>query len=435
MSSKILIAGAGAAAVLAAGVYVGGVMYTKNTSEEHSKNAVSKVQTVLDELEVPLELTEKGEPETSFGSSVHSYELSTPGEQAIPFRIRHSYGFGSVLSRLEVDDETYKKLHLEGADLEMVRNLVGGFSNTYSVFSDTSTSEFKLKEGKISGSGVNLSWKTGGLTARLSGLSRETSAGGALKLDLPEVELKPTAAEAAGEGLKVSGLHLDIDNPENLVTEVDFSLGNLAFAADGRNSMVEKARLKAVSKPSSTGKNRFDIDFNLDLGAYDYKTQNRSIEIRAGTLKIGMDNVNYNDIAARCGKNGVIPTGFDMDFSRCLQSLKNKERDTLLASMVQADTRVGLDVNFSINGSKVDLKNALSFKEGVDLSNSLSLLTSTQLKADYSIDAKIFENKDLELGGIGDFVKQYAKDPSASTLEYHIEFSNGAFLVNGKKLN
>ena len=434
MSSKILIAGVGAAAVPAAGAYVGGVMYTKSAGVEHSQKVVSNAQAFLDEIEVPLELTEKGEPETSFGASVHSYELSAPDEQTIPFKIRHSYGFGSVDSKLVVDDETYKKLQLEGPELELAKNLVDGFSNTYSVFSDTSTSKLKLKEGSLSGSDVTLSWKSGGLTTRISGLSRETSAG-ALKLDLPEVELKPTSAEASGQGLKVSGLLLDIDNSETLVSDIDFRLGSLAYAADGKSVAVEKASLNAASKPSSTGKNRFDIELGLDLGSYAYKTEQKNLEIRSGVLKLELDNVNYNDIAMRCGKNGAMPSGFSLDFTRCMQSLKKKEQETILASMVQADTRVGLEVKFSINGANVDLKSALSFKEGVDLSNTLSLLTSAQLNADYRIDAKLFENKDLDLDGIGVIIKQYAKDPTAATLEYHIEFSNGSFLVNGKKLN
>ncbi len=429
MSMKVLVI-AGVAVALGAGAYVGGVAYTKSTGESLAQKNFYKVDEALRDYKIPLKIEDKGSESSGFSSSVHTYELSSKeGGASFPVHVHNSYGLGSVVSTISLDDKIYDGMKLSDQGKAVLKELVSGFKTSYSVVSDKAESEFTLKDGEFPIDDVSIKWKAGKIAVKLDNVSDYP------RLSSTEVNFPEFVIDAKSKGgLRIAGVSAfskntssDTGTGESKIDEISFRDGSDMFA------LKKFASNASVGASANGKKEQYDIDLKMSLDEFKMEQDAAKYDVKDARVQLNLKNLNYSEIKKKCESIGV-KTDLDICINQGIAKLDKNEQMSVLVTSLTGETAVTLNLSANLSGANVDLKNNLSFKEGADFSNPMGLITALQLVSDYSVDSAVFVMPQYKLSNLEPVLKAYAADPNASTLTFHVEFKDGKLTVNGKKL-
>jgi hypothetical protein len=428
MSAKVLVL-AGAAAVLGVGAYVGGIAYTKSSGESLATKNFYKVDEAIRDYEIPLKIENKGSESTGFSSSVHTYEITpAKGGFVLPVQVHNNYGFGSVESTVSIEDKVYDGLGLSEKWKMIAKELVSSFKSKYSVFSDEAKAEFNMHDRNIDGDGVFVSWKAGNISFNIKNMSKNPVVSSSV-INIPEI-----AIDAKSEGgLKLAGLSLVSENKSSGNSVAESKVDEISFKSSDVLFSMKKYATKAVLG-SATNKKDDQYDIDLDLSVDELKFEEKDkYDVKNAKILLNFKNLNYSEIKKKCESMGVA-VDIDSCLSQGLNKLNDKEKSEVLLTALTDETAFTVNLGANLSGANIDLKNNLSFKQGADFKNPFSLITSVQLVSDYSIDSSIFSHPQYKLDSLEGVLKEYAVNPDASTLTYHVEFKDGKLTVNGKSV-
>ncbi len=423
MNTKLLVGVGAAVVVIGAAAYVGGIAYTKSVGNVYADEQLAMANDNLAKAAVPVKIEEVKKEDKGFSSDAVSFKVNIENVSPFSVFIDNTYGFGSVNSKLALGDDFYTAFQFDDKSKAIIKKLVDGYSASYNIFSDKAKGKINFDAGSFEKADLVVSWKAGSIEGVANSVSKTLSQGEG-KVFLPEI----VVTQKGQQIFNLTGLNLDseIDGDDS---ELELALASVVVNKNAKFDL-ENMKFDYKSNKSKNGAaNNYDLFSKVTFDKYSMNIDDKPLTVASTNVSLDVTGLDFSKIISKCGEGNQ-----NVNYSSCLKQFSKSEQEELYLSLFNGKPVVDLNVKTTINGAKVDLKNNLKLKDAIDPKNPMKLMNDLEVVSDYTIDASLFADPMLQLGGIGEQIKSFAKDPAGKTLEYHIEFKDAKLTVNGKQL-
>ena len=174
--------------------------------------------------------------------------------------------------------------------------------------------------------------------------------------------------------------------------------------------------------------NKVDYSWGVSMGQF----KGYGMDITDAGAGVSFRNLNLGTVAQICGaaKDQPLTAGA---FLKCAIDKRNDfDTEKMFASMLQNATSLELKLQAKLDGQPLDLSGAVTFAEVKDFSDGDSIWEKMSLSADLKLARALFDLQQYQLDSVKDFALAFVDDPNADVYEFHMEFRNGNFTINGK---
>jgi hypothetical protein len=433
VSKKILkLIGAGTVLLMiscSAGVWFWGVNYAKNTSRVVYEKNFQKVQNFIRETELPIMVTSLGTSESGFFSDKVTYLFNYRDRFEFPVQFINSYGFGSVNTRVSIDDKFYSFLGFKESDRNLIRSIFDSMDGSYNGVNDSSEASADFGNGDFEYYGDLYSWRDGKFNAEIELFSKETKL---YKLNFSFSKI--FFGNSSGD----DGFLLNDFRGNTYISPTEIRNG--LFLA----KLIEKEGKKVIGNVSNYSSqlhisasenlkgNYYDGSFQIAFEHLNYQTSDYDYLVKNFDFLFTVKDLDLTDYMANCSERnqsmrnmiGCVSLDSHEIYGIPSGGILNRSSGKMSLKFIYKDAEVGLRCSFAVHSDKDSKMNTLS-----------SLADHMTINGSFTLDGRLLTYPELYGASYADTIRSYAMDPNAQILEYRFVFEKGKLSINGKNVN